>query len=132
MPMKQSLVHALCGALPDYALPAAARAQGRSLRQRILSRVLHEILTRNPQLTVRARLNGREIELPYGHSLLNLLAARPLYESEFNRLLAFSRSDQQPLRIIDIGANVGDTVARAPEDMAAEWLCIEACPEFFA
>lgn len=129
--MKQTFVHALCRALPDYDRSAPTK-RGRSIRQRILSRVLHEILTRNRGLTVVALLNGKEIELPHDHSLLNLLAARPLYESEFNRLLTFSRSDQQPLRIIDIGANIGDTVIRAPADVSAEWLCIEAHPEFFA
>jgi ribosomal protein S14 len=77
----------LCGALPDYAPPATARAHGWLLRQRILSRVLNGTLTRNPHLTVLARLNGKKIELPYGHSALNFLAERPLYESEFNRLL---------------------------------------------
>jgi FkbM family methyltransferase len=116
-------------------MPAYAQGDagvGRSLGQRVIGRVLHEILTRDPSMTIVMRLNGIELEMPANHSLGSLLASRPLYESELNRLLTFTAADRAPLRVIDVGANIGDTRARAPRGLQAEWLCIEAHPGFFA
>jgi FkbM family methyltransferase len=127
---KQKLVHDLCRRLPTYDQdkPAARRTLG----DRVLGRVLHEILKRDPSMTVVTRLNGAELEMPANHSLTALLTSRPLYESELNRLLSFTAADRAPLKVIDIGANIGDTRARAPHELAAEWLCVEAHPGFFA
>src|SRR5581483_6020966 len=41
-------------------------------------------------------------------------------------------ADRRPLKVIDVGANIGDTRARAPRGLDAEWLCVEAHPRFFA
>ena len=129
----------LCGALPDYALPATARAQGRLLRQRILSRVLNGTLTRNPQLTVLARLNGKKIELPYGHSPLNFLAERPLYESEFNRLLfgvdeAGGKTSLDALQTYTVGRKYAywNVIGFHADDVAAARAFIAAEKDFFA
>jgi FkbM family methyltransferase len=127
---KQQLVHALCRRTPAYAQDAAGAR--RSLGQRVIGRVLHEILTRDPSMTIVTRLNGTELEAPANHSLASLLASRPLYESELNRLLTFTAADRAPLKVIDVGANIGDTRVRAPHGLQAEWLCIEAHPGFFA
>lgn len=127
---KQKLVHALCRRMPAYNQdnPGVRR----SLGQRVIGRVLHEMLTRDRSLTVVTRLNGTELEMPANHSLVSLLTSRPLYESELNRLLTFTAADRAPLKVIDVGANIGDTRARAPHTLKARWLCIEAHPGFFA
>jgi FkbM family methyltransferase len=127
---KQKLVHELCRRMPAYNQdnPGVRR----SLSQRVIGRMLHELLTRDRSLTVVTRLNGTELEMPANHSLVSLLTSRPLYESELNRLLTFTAADRAPLKVIDVGANIGDTRARAPHTLRAEWLCIEAHPGFFA
>jgi FkbM family methyltransferase len=127
---KQKLVHDLCRRLPSY--DQDAPSSRRTLGHRVIGRVLHQILKRDASLTVVTRLNGAELEMPANHSLVTLLNSRPLYESELNRLISFTAADRAPLRIIDIGANIGDTRARAPHGLKAEWLCIEAHPAFFA
>jgi FkbM family methyltransferase len=127
---KQKLVHALCRWLPTY--DRENPGVRRSLGQRVIGRLLHELLTRDPSLTIVTRLNGTELEMPADHSLVSLLTSRPLYESELNRLLTFTAADRTPLKVIDVGANIGDTRARAPHALQAEWLCIEAHPGFYA
>ncbi|HEX3406422.1 MAG TPA: FkbM family methyltransferase [Caulobacteraceae bacterium] len=127
---KQKLVHAICRRMPTYD-PDNAKVKS-SLGQRVMGRVLHELITRDPSMTVVKRLNGAELEMPANHSLISLLIGRPLYESELFRLLTFTAADRAPLKIIDVGANIGDTRARAPHGLAAEWLCIEAHPGFYA
>ena len=77
-------------------------------------------------------LAGHRLELPAAHDLPKIRAQHPQYESEIGRLAEFLLNRQRRLAMIDVGANVGDTVASIPCGNSGSFLCIEASPKFFA
>lgn len=57
----------------------------------------------------------------------------PEYDTALIRVCRFiSPKLNQPLRIIDIGANIGDTFTMLDQEISAEFLCVEGNPDFFS
>ncbi len=56
-------------------------------------------------------VHGRLLYLPLSHSLPFNLSQLPLYDSVFKRLGFFLRQKYGFISVIDVGANVGDTIA---------------------
>lgn len=98
------------------------RGSGNALRRLVL-------LSSDP--VVRYRLEGTQLSLPLSHELPYYRRAFPGYSSNVGRLaaaLATRYGDE--FRIVDVGANVGDTAAILRRQLAAEILCIEGHPDY--
>jgi FkbM family methyltransferase len=76
-------------------------------------------------------LAGHRIELPASHSLPAIRAKCPHYEGEISRLAEFLLKTEGRLDMVDVGANVGDTVALIRSRGHGCFLCIEGSPRFF-
>jgi FkbM family methyltransferase len=76
-------------------------------------------------------LAGHRIEFPASHNLPAIMAECPYYEGEIARLAEFLLKTEGRLVMIDIGANVGDSIARIPSRACGHFLCIEGSPKFF-
>jgi FkbM family methyltransferase len=76
-------------------------------------------------------LAGLRIELPASHELPSIRAKCPHYEGEIVRLAEFLLRTENRLAMIDVGANVGDTVALVPSRSRGHFLCVEGSPTFF-
>jgi FkbM family methyltransferase len=74
---------------------------------------------------VRFTLCGRSILLPFSHSLPILLKNHPLYSANLTRLAAFLRIQDDRLRMIDVGANVGDSYCSVDPRPGDSFLLIE-------
>ena len=57
-------------------------------------------------------INGKIINLPLSHQLPIYLNRHPEYDKLIGRLSVFLRNESRPLIFIDVGANVGDTIAQ--------------------
>lgn len=57
------------------------------------------------------RVHGRELQMPLSHLLPHYQHANPFYDSLPGRLASFIASRGDGLICIDVGANIGDTVA---------------------
>jgi len=77
-------------------------------------------------------LNGCLLRMPRSHSLPWILEYSPQYEGEIGRVAAFLLAKQGRLSIIDVGANIGDTVASIPCRERATFLCIEGSVNYFS
>jgi FkbM family methyltransferase len=82
-------------------------------------------------------VHGRDMLMPLAHPLPSHLRDFPLYDRLPGRLTKFIRSKLQTIRCIDVGANVGDTIAafRGPtiQEKSTEediFLAIEPNPRF--
>ena len=72
--------------------------------RRLFIRILND-----PACSVTA--HGRTLQLPLSHELPTYLKLLPLYDSLPGRLSSFLHNKQGSLKCLDIGANVGDTIA---------------------
>ena len=84
--------------------------------------------------TVRRRVQGVDLFLPWGHRLPDYARHRPTYGQNLVQLArALSERlppDAGPLRVLDIGANVGDSAAQILAAVDARVLCVEGDPHW--
>lgn len=96
--------------------------------------LLRRVLTRlgNPSYTTRVR--GVRLRLPVSHDLPLTVAANPLYDTLPARVASHVRRRRGSLAMIDVGANVGDTIAACAigGTPADRYLAIEPTPRFAA
>ena len=89
------------------------------------------LLARNEERLVRYRLDGTELLLPLSHQLPLYRSNYPLYSSNIGRIASCVAAKYSEFKIIDIGANVGDTAAIIRANCDAPILCIEGDAYFF-
>jgi FkbM family methyltransferase len=79
---------------------------------------------------IRLRVGDRTLLVPWSHHLPMLLRHCPFYESEIGRLATHLRRIEGELLMIDVGANVGDTIATLPPLDQAKFLCVEGSEKY--
>jgi FkbM family methyltransferase len=95
------------------------------LRQRLLSL---EVLKAAP---VSMRAHGETLGMPLAHNLPLILANKPLYDSVLNRVAHYLRKRDGFVSLVDVGANIGDTVIACRLEPGDTALCIEPNPEYW-
>lgn len=111
------LLFDLCTARPRLLARAANRAR------------LAAVARSNPD--VRQRLEGRRLLVPLSHDLAWNRMWHPLYTDNLRRAAAFVRERDGALRLVDVGANVGDSYVLtrpAPGDTA---VLVEGAERYF-
>ena len=93
-----------------------------SLRKKIL---------RHSDPIVIYNLNGKDIRIRLSHELPQALKTFPAYSSNLKRLASFIRSKAGQLKMIDVGANVGDSFCLAGEGDKDQFLLIEGDEAYF-
>ena len=79
----------------------------------------------------RVPVHGVSLSMPFEHALPGILRETPNYELEIVRGIQYLLHEGRKPIVVDVGANIGDTVASIPERDRAEFLCIEGSPYFF-
>jgi FkbM family methyltransferase len=92
--------------------------------------LMRERLTRVWDPLVQFRLDGYNILLPLSHSLPKIRKRFPDYSANLGRIAAAIAAKDPYARAIDIGANVGDSVAIIRAKCSMPILCIEADAKF--
>ena len=96
--------------------------------------VLLELIRRSMVLmgdpAYRIKIRGIELVLPFSHKLPFYVADYPFYDHLPVRLSAYLREEDGYLSMVDVGANVGDTILACHERDDDFFLAIEANPEF--
>jgi FkbM family methyltransferase len=88
-------------------------------------------LARHVDPDVKYVLYGRSIALPFSHPLPIFLKIHPLYLANLARFAGFLRNRFGTLRMIDVGANVGDSYCCVDPYPGDSFLLIEGDPRFF-
>ena len=85
-----------------------------------------------PQRTVRRRVQGVELELPWSHLLPDFAKLNPIYGQNLVQLAAALErrlpDSERPLRVLDVGANIGDSAAQLLAATDARVLSVEGDP----
>lgn len=115
----------------------ATRVHRRCLRTRGWSgspwNILRRLLIRffnDPASTML--IHGVELRMPLSHSLPEYLRDLPLYDSAIGRVADYIRGRHGHLCAIDVGANVGDTIAAMSLRENDKCLALEPNAKFFA
>lgn len=125
--ISQKVIDALLSAVSDGAgdLFTAIRRACLHFLRRTLIRALHDPL-------IRYELDGTILLLPLSHQLPFIRASHPKYSTNVARIAAIALSKYPDLSMIDIGANIGDTVAIVRHDAYFPIMCIDGDPIFFS
>ncbi len=103
---------------------------------RTWARVIHKLLSPvwnavRQQRWVRGHVYGREMLMPAEHPIVPTVTEVPLYNSPLALAVAALSKSRNSLSIVDVGANIGETVAvieqRTPDRCI--YFCIEPEPE---
>ena len=82
--------------------------------------------------TVRRTVQGVPLYMPWSHVLPDYARARATYGQNLIELAAAlaarESSDSTPLRVLDVGANIGDSALQVLHRIDARVLCVEADP----
>jgi FkbM family methyltransferase len=76
-------------------------------------------------------IKGHQLKLPLSHSLPLVLQHYPSYADNLTRLARCAYDKYPDLKIIDIGANIGDSVFIIRNKVSCPILCIEGDPGYF-
>jgi FkbM family methyltransferase len=68
--------------------------------------------------------------MPFSHRLPEYRALYPQYDRNLVRVAQALAATEQELLVIDVGANVGDTMALLRDSLDCRYLCIEGSPLF--
>jgi FkbM family methyltransferase len=103
-----------------------------SFWKKILRNRLRLLLLKFFDPLVLYKLDGMPLFLPFSHQLPVFRSSFPLYSLSIGRIAKFILAKYPNLTAIDIGANIGDTVAIIRANAHFPILCIEGDPSFFS
>src|SRR5580704_12731074 len=85
-----------------------------------------------PQRVVKRRVQGVDLYLPWSHALPDFALLGPRYGQNLIALaVALDKGSEPgggPMRVLDIGANIGDSAAQIIATTGSEVLCVEGDP----
>lgn len=96
------------------------------------SRLWRGLVCRFWDPVVRCDLDGSSIRLPLSHSLPLFRRVYPQYATNLTRLVAACGRKYPDLRVIDVGANVGDSAVLIKNGWDCPILCVEGDSLFHA
>jgi FkbM family methyltransferase len=114
--------------LADFVLQKTLSTQGAA---QLMWTRLRRLLVRtfnDPSCSFTA--HGRTLRLPLSHELPTYLRLLPLYDRLPERLGAYLHNQYGPLKVLDVGANIGDSVAALYRDERDLFLAVEPDPKF--
>jgi FkbM family methyltransferase len=104
--------------------------RGRSRGNRAFNRV-RKTIVRYYDPVVHYEICNRRIAVPLSHDLALYRNILPTYATNLTRIAAFARTAWGQLKMIDVGANVGDSYCLVHPEPGEEYLLIEGNPKFF-
>lgn len=110
------------------------KTNGRGRVSRTIARTLfaqRRVLLALRDPPVRIEVNGWRLEAPLSHALPLIRRTYPLYNTNLGRLAAAVERSYPGSGMIDVGANIGDSVAFVRPQTSMPVLCIEGAESFY-
>lgn len=92
----------------------------------IAKRKLRKLVTRFYDPLIEINIGSQRLKLPLSHPLKENIACNPDLNCNLPRIINYSLKFCSHVKVIDIGANIGDTVAFIKDKAAVPVLCIDA------
>jgi FkbM family methyltransferase len=112
-------------------LNASYETQFNRLKANIFTRLFYKIIKLSDPL-ISYKIAGFDLLLPFSHQLPFILKKYPLYSSNLARLAKYVKQKYEHLKFIDIGANIGDSIALLRKEAEFPILCIEGDDQFLS
>jgi FkbM family methyltransferase len=109
---------------------SSAPVSGHWLYFKLLKAVRSLLLPLN--LDIVYRIGGSDVVMPFSHALFVHRRQYPNYSENVGRIARYLEHAFGRLEIIDVGANVGDTLAILRQRTACPVLLVEPVPEFLS
>jgi FkbM family methyltransferase len=93
---------------------------------------LRPFLVRRSDPAITYRLDGMDIGLPLSHELPFFRKYHPLYSSNLGRIVRKVAAALEEFTLVDVGANVGDSVAIIRSQCYCPILCIEGAETYYS
>ncbi|MEH2455809.1 FkbM family methyltransferase [Nostoc sp.] len=105
-----------------------------SLIERIKYRFLNKLFNffRKNDPLITSDIGGFIFTLPFSHKLPFILKDNPYYSSNLARIAKHVKEKYADLKLIDVGANIGDSVAILRKEEFFPILCIEGDDQFYS
>src|SRR5687768_4603133 len=115
-----------CQLLLDALLSRArgTHSENPSVAFRLLWRIRKWVVRFSDPL-VRVPVGNRTLQAPFSHNLPVCLQLYPSYDRAIGRIAKTIAEQEDPLCVVDVGANIGDTASLIVESVPnAEILCV--------
>ena len=117
----------------QFILNSITRAKPVSNFSKIKFKVLEKLKNKSGITDiVTYKLNGIEISIPFDHDLPLNKTLIPVYSENICRVALCLREKYHDLKVIDIGANIGDTAVMIKSKTDVPVLCIEGDEKYFS
>lgn len=100
------------------------------IKSRLVKMAFDYVKPNNP--LIETNIGNYKIQLPFNHELPFILKHFPYYSTNLARIAKLVNGKYPDLKFIDIGANVGDSVALLRTEATFPILCIEGDNYFFS
>ena len=114
----------------DIKLKQSTRNLYERLKNQIISKLFNKFKKSNP--LVETFVGQYKLQLPFSHELPFILKSFPYYSTNLARIAKLVQGKYANLKFIDIGANIGDSVALLRTEATFTILCIEGDEYFFS
>lgn len=107
----------------------------KTLNERLKNKILMELQTNLPHFSkslVEYQIDNIWVKIPVSHNLPIFLGTHPLYSRNLPRISKIVYSKYPKLSLIDVGANIGDSVALIRNEVHFPILAIEGEPSLFS
>lgn len=101
------------------------------LKANIFTRLFYKIIKLSDPL-ISYKIAGFDLLLPFSHQLPFILKTYPLYSSNLARIAKYVKQKYEHLKFIDVGANIGDSIAILRKEAEFPILCIEGDDQFLS
>ena len=91
----------------------------------IFKRRLTKLISKFYDPLVYIKIGNQKIKIPFSHALRENVIGHPELNFNLARIVSYAASKTKDVKVIDIGANVGDTVAYIRNFSDAPILCID-------
>lgn len=105
--------------------------ESHGMRRERWRRIRHKLIKWWNDPACEMLVQGRVLRMPLSHALPEYLKRFPYYDRLPARLARFIRSREQRIITIDVGANIGDTIASVLTDSFDRCLAIEPNPSYY-
>lgn len=96
-----------------------------------LWKILIKLKVLPPDPIIKRKIGKRNLLTNASHKLPNKLKRFPYYDTALPRVAAFLNQKRGKLIMIDVGANIGDTVNLITDVVDGNFLCIEPSEKYF-
>ncbi len=128
---QKTLMHDFAQTIYGQVLNASVNSPMDRFKTKIFNRLLTVMVESFNDPLVTYSVGGFPLSIPLSHQLPFILKKYPYYSLNLVRIARHAKQKYEDLRFIDVGANIGDSIALLRKEVYFPILCIEGDEQFY-